>query len=372
MLESLGIEKEWSIDIQDVNYSILKINRKEISDELLLQYADLKTEILNTYNRPIPIPTPEYQFLRMRSLQDVEVRREYYFLVRENELISYIFLHYNTGSHNRDRIYLEVGLKDLYKGQNIDIDFSREIIKMIPERIKIMEFEQRVGDEDNNEFLKILINNGAKKVIQNRNSASEIQLFKYRNVHYESQYLLREANRRGYDFFLVEDANFENDPRFNYFDFLNLVERIWNTVPREDGTWDDEEVTSEFHKSLYSCRKVLKQKIFTIIALEKSTKLPIGYTETIISEYNPHVAEQWDTGVISEHHGKSLGLTLKYLMLDRLISDPRTSNIRYWKTSNASTDVHILRINKLLGYKEYWISCGYEVTKDRVYSILNI
>lgn len=91
---------------------------------------------------------------------------------------------------------------------------------------------------------------------------------------------------------------------------------------------------------------------FTIVAVDRSTSKPIAMTEIWNKFEAPDVANQSDTGVIFEHRGKKLGLTLKYQMLDYLLTSEGTKNVKLWSTGNAASNKHMLAINDELNYKE--------------------
>ena len=92
---------------------------------------------------------------------------------------------------------------------------------------------------------------------------------------------------------------------------------------------------------------------WTYVALHKATNEPVGMTELWLSKLVPYIADQDDTGVISEHRGHKLGTTLKYLMLQKLYTDERSKEVRWWYTVNAEVNEHMLNINDELGYKEF-------------------
>lgn len=73
-------------------------------------------------------------------------------------------------------------------------------------------------------------------------------------------------------------------------------------------------------------------------------------------------------GVVKKYRGHNIGLTLKYLMLEKLLKDPQ---VKYWITENAGSNDHMIRINHKLGYKEWLTAYMYETKLDELKLISN-
>ena len=101
----------------------------------------------------------------------------------------------------------------------------------------------------------------------------------------------------------------------------------------------------------------------TFVVIHKGTNEPVGVTCTYISKYQPENAIQEDTGIISSHRGKGLGLAIKYQMLDKLLNE---TNTKFWRTGNAGSNEHMLRINRILKYDPYQRIFVFEFTKDEL------
>ncbi|MCE7741803.1 MAG: hypothetical protein GOP50_05040, partial [Candidatus Heimdallarchaeota archaeon] len=68
-------------------------------------------------------------------------------------------------------------------------------------------------------------------------------------------------------------------------------------------------------------------------------------------------------GVLHEHRGNGLGLVLKYQMLERLLN---SKQVKFWSTGSSSVNVHMNRINEILGYKKWNSEIVYEFTKEEL------
>ncbi|MEU9716832.1 GNAT family N-acetyltransferase [Streptomyces sp. NPDC047976] len=76
-----------------------------------------------------------------------------------------------------------------------------------------------------------------------------------------------------------------------------------------------------------------------------------GYTEIVLPGGAPQRAQQYDTAVAPAHRGHGLGLWLKAAMAERLRAEyPGVTEI---ETDNAEENVHMLAVNRSLGYRSY-------------------
>ncbi|MFI6849161.1 GNAT family N-acetyltransferase [Kitasatospora sp. NBC_00085] len=76
-----------------------------------------------------------------------------------------------------------------------------------------------------------------------------------------------------------------------------------------------------------------------------------GYTEIVLPQGTPPKALQYDTAVVPAHRGHGLGLWVKAAMLSRLRAEhPGIAEI---ETDNAEDNVHMLAVNRRLGFRPY-------------------
>lgn len=87
-----------------------------------------------------------------------------------------------------------------------------------------------------------------------------------------------------------------------------------------------------------------------VVAVEEATGEVAGLTIMVFKAVNPAVGYQRDTAVVEHHRGKGLGLWVKAAMLHRVTADrPALTRVT---TAVSTTNVHMARINRLLGFAD--------------------
>jgi GNAT superfamily N-acetyltransferase len=75
----------------------------------------------------------------------------------------------------------------------------------------------------------------------------------------------------------------------------------------------------------------------------------VGYTSMAVAAHTPDVAYQWDTLVLREHRGHSLGIRLKHANLRALRTElPAVRRVVTW---NADSNEPMLRVNRAMGFE---------------------
>ncbi|MFE9631866.1 GNAT family N-acetyltransferase [Streptomyces sp. NPDC006463] len=84
-----------------------------------------------------------------------------------------------------------------------------------------------------------------------------------------------------------------------------------------------------------------------------------GYTEILVPRGTPTRVQQYDTAVVPAHRGLGLGLWLKAAMVRRLRAEhPGVVEI---ETDNAEDNVHMLAVNRELGFRSYRRTCEFQL-----------
>lgn len=84
-----------------------------------------------------------------------------------------------------------------------------------------------------------------------------------------------------------------------------------------------------------------------------------GYTEILLPHGVPPQAQQYDTAVVPAHRGRGLGLWLKAAMVHRLLAEhPDVVEV---ETDNAEDNVHMLAVNRQLGFRPYRRTCEFQL-----------
>ena len=209
---------------------------------------------------------------------------------------------------------------------------------------------------------------GGKHVFTGRRSASEIRKFSVSKIVENARKLESKASSDGYTIVPVENAEYHKQDEFRLEDYVRAYELIDRDMPREKETVEDRKISQEEFLSWFTHIGELEIHVWTHIAVEKQTGLPVGLTETWLPTATPQLAHVNDTGVLAPHRGHRLGLTLKTIMLAKLLQDPRSSRVQLWSTFNADSNRYMLRINDSLGYRENAKYFNYELPIDSLES----
>lgn len=192
-------------------------------------------------------------------------------------------------------------------------------------------------------------------------SVSELEQIEYNEIKKIAENQRIKTDKKGYDLILIRDFNFS--PRIDTSEYVKIVEELLNDVPQEEMSTERMVYTEERLEQDYTYWINEGMECLTYVAIMKDTTIPVGFTQTNLSNYHPEVATQFLTGVIKIHRGKGLGLALKYQMLLKLLEQ---KEVKYWFTSNARINAPMRRINEIMGYR-YWLTrCGYEIEIDKL------
>ncbi|MGK5554195.1 GNAT family N-acetyltransferase [Actinomadura kijaniata] len=88
-------------------------------------------------------------------------------------------------------------------------------------------------------------------------------------------------------------------------------------------------------------------ELYTVAAVRDG--VIAGFTEVVVPADSPARAAQYDTAVVPEHRGRRLGIRVKAAMLDWLRAE--RPEVREIETDNAGDNVHMLAVNRELGFR---------------------
>lgn len=367
---NIGLLANGMINIGSQVFRIYQIDPKDISKEQLMQLAHASKFILDERRYPIPNKSEEQIAFELLNPSYVDYEILYYMIYSNEILVGISSIDYETGEKNRNFATVWIHILPNYRDIGIEKEVARFMHQSMPDEVDTINFVNRRGSSMN-KFYQDLLPAGAKLSYGSRVSGSNVQEYDRQIIDAQAEKLQKDAYDRGYDLIYVENAKFQETLGKNYLIFIKLVETIWNDMPREDASWDDEVVSPELFESMYKNVEALNNTVFTYIAMHRESGLPVGYTEILIHGSNPRVANQGDTGVLKEHRGNRLGATLKYTLLSKMLGDPRCQEVEYWVTSNAGTNDPMLRINEELNYKELFFSDSYEIPREAYEKVLN-
>ncbi len=334
--------------------------KEEIPSKYLPEIFDLmqknREEILN--EKP-----PEMEFYRQNwivALPEEEMKL-YVFATINDKIIGYGYLSWLIKYDNLDRGYFWIYVVKSERRKHIGTAILGKLIELCPPQIKIIDTE--IFDKtDAMEFIKKF--DSKEKYIEVL-SSSDLSIFNPEEVQREAEKQKQQALEKGYEILFVDKCDFVF--HLDFPKFIQMVEEIWNDMPREELTYEDDVLTNERFLQMVQREQLFGVHKYTFVAIHKETNTPIGLTSTVINKYHSQVAEQYDTGVLKAHRGKGLGLALKYQMLNKLLKD---TSAKYWRTGNAGSNEYMLRINRLLNYKPYTKVYIYEFPREELEKML--
>ncbi|NHJ39236.1 MAG: GNAT family N-acetyltransferase, partial [Asgard group archaeon] len=317
-------------------------DKEEIPSKYLID--SLKLRQVN-YEEIMQIKAPTIEFYKQQWIHDispVSQRKEILILNNEDRIIGYAYAIWNIKYDNLDKGYFWIHVRKNERRKKIGTNTLKEILKIFPKQITTIVCET-FESTDAVHFIHSL---KKKENYTEILSQSDLSKFDLEEVNKEAKKQRDDALGKGYDIIYIE--NLEHVFHLNFPKYIQMVEEIWNDMPREELSYEDDVLTVERYRSMIQNQILVGYKIMTFIAVHKETNEPVGLTSTYINKYQPDCAYQEDTGVIRAHRGKGLGLALKYQMLEKLLKETKA---KFWRTGNAGSNEHMLRINRILKYE---------------------
>ncbi|MEA2071755.1 MAG: GNAT family N-acetyltransferase [Asgard group archaeon] len=274
-----------------------------------------------------------------------EIKRKYVLAIdSEEKIIGYSYLQWRIKYDNLDKGYFWTYITRNERRKGYGTRLVRELVKEIPAQITKITTDAFL-DTPGYFFIE---NFGKEKSYQEIISIADLTKFNRKKVSQTAKTLRKNANKRGYEFLFIK--NLKHSLFLNFKKFVKMVESIWNDMPVEELSYDKEELPLERYQRGLERRINLGNEVLTFVVLEKQTNNPIGMTCTFVNKFQPHIAIQDDTGILHQHRGYNLGLTLKYQMLEKLLEE---TDAKIWRTGNAQSNKHMLRINEKLQHQPF-------------------
>ncbi len=362
------------------NFKIFDPNSPD--DKVAYELAILSHELWS--NMHYPHQTNSIEFYKRRLALPWKIdQKMIYILIQSSsgESIGYCRLMFNTGKTNKHLCWTDFYIKPEYRRQGYFKALCLESFKQLPNYVKIYQFFFRV--DENQKYPNEMTTLDAKlssladqldSKLSFIGRRSEVDLTKHslNDVSQKAKDLELKANRNGYSIVFVDDIAFK-DLSFTRAQYVKLLEELDNDMPRDNNSQEDSTITEEDFLNMFKFDKKEELTEWLYIAVDNKTGIPIAMTETRIRADLPNIAYVGDTGVKREHRGKKLGLTLKYLMMQRLLSDPISKNkVKFWITHNAYSNKHMIAINDELGYVQSGLEHQYEFRIDKLKEFLEI
>lgn len=310
-------------------------------------------------------PPPTIDYYKKSWLFGLESSEEkYYVLTMDNKdnLLGYGYCSWNIKYDNLDKGYFWIYVAKDQRRKGLGKKILKGIVKIYPEQITCV-VTDAFSNTDGISFVESLkIPKHYEEVL----SISDLTKFNIKKVKEEVKKQRNEAAKKGYDFHYFENMNQLLSLEKQIY--VKMVEEIWNDMPLEDLSFEKDVLTVERFQEMQKTQLLIGERIMTFIVIHKESNTPVGLTSTFINEHQPEVAKQEDTGILKKHRGKGLGLALKYQMLQKLLTE---TEAKIWRTGNAGSNEHMLRINRILKYEPIIKIPVFEIQKDVLEKRLN-
>lgn len=325
-------------------------------------------------NAPYHEPPLAY-FERLISTPDPPTEKQIFLIAKSNlKIIGYMILWLNIGI-NEHTANFDPYVKEKYRKQGVFKELIKNSIKVLPPIVKFIHFTMRTDESapfpnDRKNFVTYLKNQNSKIVYNARRSASEIKKFNRHEITAIATKMKENARKNGFSIVKIQNGEFQRQTRFKIDDYVILVERIKNDMPKEERMLDELKISVEDYLKRYERIKTFNDHAITFVMIDNVSHLPIAYTETWFYWGQPDLAAQGDTGVLHEYRGKKLGLTLKYQMLNEILNNEDFKEVEHWGTHTASSNLHMIKINEELGYEENGVWTVFEIKVENLRNLI--
>ncbi len=121
-----------------------------------------------------------------------------------------------------------------------------------------------------------------------------------------------------------------------------------NDAPTDDLDVEDEVFSPDRIVAFEDGEAARRHRTYRIVARHRATGELAGHTVAAVDSERPGAGWQYDTSVVRAHRGHRLGLLLKIAMLRWLAEEE--PQLRTLDTFNAASNVHMIRVNEILGF----------------------
>ncbi|MGC9780013.1 MAG: hypothetical protein HZR80_12280 [Candidatus Heimdallarchaeota archaeon] len=272
-----------------------------------------------------------------------------------DELIGFGYSGWNIKYDNLDHGFFQIYVVATNRRKGFGTKIIRKLFSQIPSQIKTLAASTKEGSIGE-AFLQKFKHESCFEELFRAADLSEFNLEEIREiVKIETERI----EQLGYTFVELESLDYAE--KFNEEEYVRMVERIWNDMPREEMSFGENVITSERYKSMIELNLKKGDRNFGYAIAKKETNELVGYTRVLYNKYDLDLVEQDDTGVVHEHRGNGFGLALKYKVLERILNE---LNAKFWFTGNAQSNKHMIRINKKLKHKIVGKKVVYELKRE--------
>jgi mycothiol synthase len=143
-----------------------------------------------------------------------------------------------------------------------------------------------------------------------------------------------------------------------------LRQEAGNDQPREDPDKKDMKITPDFLREMEQIIFATGNRRWTMHLMDRANEKVVGLTEMFLNQNRPMILNQGFTGIYSAYRNQGLGRWLKAEMMQKILCEhPEVTFIR---TSNASSNAPMLKINNEMGFKPYVANTIWQVETEKV------
>jgi GNAT superfamily N-acetyltransferase len=316
------------------------------NEDLPEKYNEKMFALLRGYDSErLSLEPPSIEFYRnywsLKKIPDRKYINVFAFNEKE-ELIGYGFSGWNIKYDNLERGFFQIYVEPKERRKGYGTSIMKKLFVQIPAKITTLGVSAEEGSVGE-KFIRHFKQESCFEEIISTANFSDFNLEKVKKIVDEEE---KRIEKLGYTFVELEGLDYQK--KFDEKKYVQMVEQIWNDMPREEMAFGEDVLTVNRYKEIvdYSIRK--GDRNFGIAITIKESTEPIAHTRVMYNKFDPDVIEQDDTGVIHEHRGNGLGLALKYKILEKILTE---TSAKYWITSNAKSNKHMIRINEKLKHK---------------------
>ncbi len=134
---------------------------------------------------------------------------------------------------------IDLYVKPQYRKEDVTKSLLSNVNTHLTEKVKNIQFVMRTDpnapDHTERQSLEQFhLSKNAKPVYVVRRSASNIDEYNKNEIFEKANFWHKTIEEKGYSFILVKNGNFQEQDKFKIEDFILLVQRIRNDMPKED------------------------------------------------------------------------------------------------------------------------------------------
>lgn len=272
-----------------------------------------------------------------------------------DEFIGFGYSGWNVKYDNLERGFFQIYVIPSKRRKGVGTKIMCKLFEHIPSQIKTLSGSAKKGSVGEAFLQKFMPESCFEEII----SAVDLSEFQLEEISMIVKSEVDRIEQLGYMFVELEGLDYSK--KFKEEEYIRMVERIWNDMPREEMSFGEDVITLKRYKEMIEYTLRMGNRNFGFAIVEEESNEPIGHTRVLYNKYDLDLVEQDDTGVVQEHRGNGFGLALKYKILEKILNELEA---KYWFTGNAQSNKHMIRINRILKHKPVGSKVIYEIKRE--------